>query len=177
MLGPWAGTMRAVDSAEGDPTASHWTRHPGHYATGDMARRSDSGGLEFLGRIDEVVSVSGQLVSLMEVRGALIEQPFVLDAEVVERTDPRLGRSVAAVVVLHEDAPSDVQTIRDLQNAVRELLGGLSRPRAMLLIDRFGEGLDDAARRRALAALAATCPSDAEPVRITWEQVLAAADR
>ena len=177
MLGPWAGTMRAVDSPEGDPTASHWTRHPGHYATGDMARRDDSGSLEFLGRTDEVVSVSGQLVSLMEVRGALIEQPFVLDAEVVERTDPRLGRSVAAVVVLHPDAPSDAQTIRDLQNAVRELLGGLSRPRAMLLIDRFGEGLDDAARRKALAALAATSPSDAEPVRITWEQVLAAAGR
>lgn len=177
MLGPWAGTMRAVDSAEGDPTASHWTRHPGHYATGDMARRSDSGRLEFLGRMDEVVSVSGQLVSLMEVRGALVEQPFVLDAEVVERNDPQLGRSVAAVVVLQPDAPSDARTVRDLQDAVRELLGGLSRPRAMLVIDRFGDGLDYTARRAALAALAATAPSDAGPVRITWEQVVSAAGR
>jgi acetyl-CoA synthetase len=177
MLGPWAGTMCAVDSAQGDPTASHWTRHPGHYATGDLARYTPSGKVEFLGRIDEVMSVSGQQVSLTEVRGALMEQPFVLDAEVVERTDPRLGRSVAAVVVLHPDAPTDAQTIRDLQDAVRELLGGLSRPRAMLLIDRFGDGLDDATRRKALAALAATFPSDADPKRITWEQVLAAAGR
>jgi len=177
MLGPWAGTMRAVHSAEGDPTASHWTGHPGLYATGDIARRSDSGALEFLGRTDEVVSVSGQLVSLTEVRRALIEQPFVLDAEVVERTDPRLGRSLAAVVVLHTDAPSDARTIRELQDAVRELLGGLSRPRAMLLLDRFGDGLDQVVRRKALAALAARSPSDSEPVRITWEQVLAAAGR
>ena len=175
MLNPWPGTLRAVDSAGGDPTQSHWTRHPGHYATGDMARRTDGGALEFLGRIDEVVSVSGQLVSLSEVRDALLDQPFVADAEVVERSDQRTGRSLAAFVVLQPGAPSDVATVRDLQDAVRELLGGLSRPRAMLVLDRFGPGLDGSVRQKALAALAASSASETEPVRITWEQVLAAA--
>lgn len=176
MLGPWAGTMRAIDSEAGDPTASHWLRHRGHYSTGDLARRADSGSkLEFLGRMDEVVSVSGQLVSLTEVRDALMEQPFVADAEVVERSDQRMGRSLAAVLVLHRDAPSDVESIRDLQDAVRELLGGLSRPRTVLLLDRFGDDIDGPSRQRALAALAASSASDTEPVHITWEQVLGAA--
>ncbi|MGH8965601.1 MAG: AMP-binding protein, partial [Actinomycetes bacterium] len=173
MLRPWAGTLRAVEGPGDDPTASHWTRHPGRYATGDLARRDATGRVEFLGRIDEVVSVSGQLVSLNEVRDALIEQPFVVDAEVVERSDPRLGRSVAAAVVLTPDVPGGVEMLREIQDAVRELLGGLSRPRAMLVVDRFGDELPAPDRRRALAALAASVAND--PVHVTWEQVLAAA--
>lgn len=171
MLRPWAGTMRSVDAPEDDPTAAHWTRHEGYYATGDMARRMSTGTVEFLGRMDEVVSVSGQLVSLTEVRDALLEQPFVAEAEVVERSDQRLGRSVAAAVVLHPDAPNDEATLRELQDGVRELLGGLSRPRCLLVVDRFGDELDPSVRRTALAALGASVQTDT--CKVTWEQVLA----
>jgi acetyl-CoA synthetase len=175
MKQPWPGTMRAADLRGDDPTAYHWNRHPGLYASGDLARRLPSGRIEFLGRLDEVVSVSGQLVSLNEVRDALGEQPFVVDAEVFERFDPSLGRSVAAAVVLAPDAPVDDVSLRQLQDGVRDLLGGLSRPRTLLVVDRIGEELAPPERRRALAALAAS--SQAQPLRITWEQVLAAAGR
>ena len=171
MLGPWAGTMRGVDAPGEDPTAYHWNRHPGRYATGDLARRTSTGEVEFLGRLDEVTSVSGQLVSLTEVRDALLEQPFVVDAEVFERADPRLGRSVAAAVVLHEGSPTDAATLRGLQDGVRDLLGGLSRPHALLVVDRFGPELDVTTRRRRLALLAAAVQGD--PQHVTWEQVLA----
>jgi acetyl-CoA synthetase len=171
MLGPWAGGMRSVEVHGEDPTAAHWTRHPGHYATGDLARRNDFGGVDFLGRLDEVVSVSGQLVSLNEVRDVLLDHPFVAQAEVFERTDPRLGRSVAAAVVLNAGAPSDSSSLHEMQDWVRELLGGLSRPRALLVVDRFGSELEGAALRRALAVLSAAV--DSEPLHVTWEQVLA----
>lgn len=173
MRHPWPGTMRGVEAQGDDPTAYHWSRHPGRYTSGDRALRTPAGRVEFLGRVDEVVSVSGQLVSLNEVRDALVEQPFVADAEVVERLDRRLGRSVAAAIVLHPDAPSDPVTIRELQDAVRELLGGLSRPRAMLVVDRFGSELDQPTRRKALAALAASVED--VTAHVTWTQVLAAA--
>lgn len=173
MLRPWAGTMRGVEVHDDDPTAAHWTRHPGHYATGDLARREPSGTVAFLGRLDEVVSVSGQLVSLHEVRDALLDQPFVARAEVFERADPRLGRSIAAAVVLESGVAADTVALRELQDSVRELLGGLSRPRALLVVDRFGSGLEGGALRRALAVMAAAV--DTEPVQVTWEQVLAAA--
>jgi acetyl-CoA synthetase len=173
MKGPWPGTMRAADVHGIDPTASHWTRHPGIYASGDLARREESGRVEFLGRLDEVVSISGQLVSLNEVRDALEEQPFVVDADVFERFDPTLGRSLAAAVVLTPDAPADDVSLRQLQDGVRDLLGGLSRPRTLVVVDRFGDELAPAERQKALAALAASAQT--QPQRVTWEQVLAAA--
>ncbi len=175
MCRPWPGTIRSVEAQGEDPTAYHWSHHPGRYATGDRARRTPAGRVEFLGRVDEVVSISGQLVSLNEVRDTLREQPFIADAEVVERLDRRLGRSVAAAIVLQTGAPSDPVTIREFQDAVRELLGGLSRPRVMLVVDRFGDELDQPTRRKALAALAATVEDGA--AQVTWPQVLAAAGR
>lgn len=175
MVGPWAGTMRMVNVHGDDPMSSHWTRHPGTYATGDLARRTSTGAVEFLGRLDEVVSVSGQLVSLNEVRDVLLDQPFVTAAEVFERTDSRLGRSVAAAVVLNPGAPTDAPTLRAMQDSVRDLLGGLSRPRALLVVDRFGDELAGPQLRRALAGLSASV--DRDPVGVTWEQVLAAAGR
>lgn len=173
MVHPWAGTMRATDVHGEDPTAYHWARFPGLYATGDLARRRRDGSVEFLGRLDEVVSISGQLVSLNEVHDALREQPFVDDVEVFERSDARLGRSLAAAVVLQPGSPADDVTLHELQDGVRELLGGLSRPRALLVVDRFGDELDPATRRRALATLAVQVES--RPLHVTWEQVLAAA--
>jgi acetyl-CoA synthetase len=171
MLEPWAGTLRAVSVHGEDPIGSHWSRHPGHYATGDLARRTESEGVEFLGRLDEVVSVSGQLVSLNEVRDVLLDQPFVSDAEVFERADTRLGRSVAAAVVLQEGAPSDVASLRELQDWVREQLGGLSRPHALLVVDRFGPEITGPSLRRALAVLSTAVEGD--PVHVTWQQVVA----
>lgn len=172
MAAPWPGTMRAADVHGDDPTAGHWTRIPGVYDSGDLARRLPSGAVEFLGRLDEVVSVSGQLVSLNEVRDALVEQPFVEDAEVFERFDPAAGRSVAAAVVLTDDAPDDDASLRQLQDGVRDLVGGLGRPRSLLVVDRFEQGLTVVERRRGLAALASAATT--EPLRVTWEQVLAA---
>ncbi|MFP5253279.1 MAG: AMP-binding protein [Actinomycetes bacterium] len=175
MLWPWPGTLRGVVAArDTDPTAYHWSSLPGRYASGDLARRLPDGQVEFLGRLDEVVSISGQLVSLNEVADALREQPFVQDAEVFERFDPTVGRSVAAGIVLAPDAPADDVTLRDLQDGVRDLLGGLSRPRSLVVVDRFGEELSPAARRAALAALAT---GHTGVLRVTWEQVLAAAGR
>lgn len=174
MRHPWPGTMRSAGAGSAGLTAYHWERIPGVYATGDLARRTADGQVEFLGRLDEVISVSGQLVSLTEVRDVLLDQPFVTAAEAFERVDTHLGRSVGAAVVLTPEAPEDATTVRALQDSVRDLLGGLSRPRTLLVLDRLGTGLDGAALRRALAAV--TAAATGEPLRVTWDQVVAAAD-
>jgi acetyl-CoA synthetase len=169
---PWAGMLRAMEGAGAEDVAQrHWHR-AGSYSTYDAARRRPDGTLEFLGRMDEVVSVSGQLVSLGEVRQVLLEHPFVAAAEVVERADPQLGRSLAAAVVLAPDVPADESVARDLLDTVRELLGGLPRPQALAFVDRFGAELSPEALRRALALL--TAGVGEEPLHLTWAQVLAA---
>ncbi|HEV8561065.1 MAG TPA: hypothetical protein VGR06_32455 [Actinophytocola sp.] len=143
------------------------------YATGDRAVRHGNGQLEFLGRIDPVVSVSGQLVSLAEVRDVLLEHPFLRAAEVVSVADPRSGRRIVACVVPTPDALAGPTLAAELVATVREALGGLARPQTVLFVDRFGTDLADDARRRALEVVAASA-NDAT-AHVTWPQVQAAA--
>ncbi|WP_374999908.1 AMP-binding protein [Aeromicrobium sp. CTD01-1L150] len=176
---PWAGTMVGVEGPQAAVTESHWTRHPGVYSTGDLAVRHGDGSVSFLGRADDVVSISGQLVSLREVSEVLAEHPYVERAEVSWRKDPELGRSLVAAVSLSDDAGSDPDldaVAVELMEAVREVMGGLARPRAVLVVDRFGDELGRAERARAIATLA-TADRAGSPRRVTWEQLLAAAGR
>jgi acetyl-CoA synthetase len=171
---PWAG---ALVGWSGPPASaqSHWALGEDVYATGDLARLDEGGRLEFLGRTDEVVSVSGQLVSLCEVRAILLEHPFVVAADVFERRDQMGARVLAAAVVLDPRAAAmDPAVVApDLGRCVRETLGGLARPRLWLLVDRFGDELRGDERRRALGGIPVV--DAAEPRRVAWAQVLAAA--
>lgn len=180
---PWAGTMVGVEGDAADAAVSHWTRHPGVYATGDLASCDEDGHVDFLGRTDDVVSVSGQLVSLREVREVLGDHPYVDRADVTWRKDTELGRALVAAVTLSgaargagdpsDDAALDAVAV-ELMDAVREVLGGLARPRALLVVDRFGDELGRRERARAIATLA-TPDRHGAPRSVTWEQVLAAA--
>ncbi|HEX5597565.1 MAG TPA: AMP-binding protein [Micromonosporaceae bacterium] len=166
---PWAGTLRAV---EGEIGYDHWGRRPGVYATGDRAVRRDGRRLEFLGRIDPVVSISGQLVSLAEIRDVLLEHPFLHAVDVVAVTDPRLGRRIVACVVPSSGAAGGPVLAAELVATVRETLGGLARPRTVLFVDRFGEDLTPDARRRALEVVATS--TGEQCAEVTWAQVRAA---
>jgi acetyl-CoA synthetase len=167
---PWAGTLRGI---EGEIGYDHWGRRPGVYATGDHAVRHSTGRLEFLGRIDPVVSVSGQLVSLAEVRDVLLEHPFLRAAEVVSVADPRSGRRIVACVVPTPDALAGPTLAGELVATVREVLGGLARPQTVLFVDRFGTDLAEDVRRRALEVVAASVGDTT--AQVTWPQVRAAA--
>lgn len=174
---PWAGTMVGVGGSQAAVAEAHWTRHPGAYATGDLALRESSGHVTFLGRTDDVVSISGQLVSLREVREVLAEHPYVSGAEVTWRKDPELGRALIAAVSLSPEvgAAPDLDAVAvELMDAVREVMGGLARPRALLVVDRFGDELGRTERARAIATLA-TADRAGAPRQVTWAQILAAA--
>jgi acetyl-CoA synthetase len=167
---PWAGTLRGI---EGEIGYDHWGRRPGVYATGDRAVRHGDGRLEFLGRIDPVVSVSGQLVSLAEVRDVLLEHPFLSAAEVVSVADPRSGRRIVACVVPTPDALAGPTLAGELVATVREALGGLARPQTVLFVDCFGTDMTDEVWRRALGVVAASVGDGTG--HVTWAQVQAAA--
>ena len=175
---PWAGTLRAVEGAGASDTDHHWQR-PSVYSTGDRAVRRPDGRLEFLGRIDAVINLSGQLVSLSEVRDVLLEHPFVADAEVVIQADTGAGRGLIACVVPSAGTAADAALAGELVDAVRDTLGGLARPRGVLFVERFGDELTPQVRQRALAAVAAAAGaiglSGPHPHIASWRQVLAAA--
>jgi acetyl-CoA synthetase len=171
---PWAGTVVRVDGPGAEELVGRWRRYPGAYATGDRARRLPDGSLVVLGRIDEVVSISGQLVSLAEVRQVLLDHPFVEDAVVTERPDARTGRGLVAAVVLAPEPVADEATLAaELARTVRESLGGLAQPRTIALVDAIGDELGEDERRAALGALLAT--GDDVVVHLQWAQFLTAA--
>lgn len=177
LTSPWAGTVAAVEGVAADDLVdTHWSRIAGVYATGDLARYED-GVLQFLGRRDEVVSVTGQLVSLTEIREVLQEQPFVSAVEVFEAAHPTLRTAVMAAVVLDPTQVSGLdveQVVSDLLDEVRDVLGGLARPRRVVILDRFGDELGQEPRRRVLGAIIAASPEN-RIRQVSWQQVLAAA--
>lgn len=171
---PWAGAVVRVDGPGAAEMDRRRRRYPGVYATGDVARRRRDGSLEVLGRMDAVVNISGQLVSLAEVRQVLLDHPFVEDAVVAERPDPRTGRALVAGVVCRPGVDvADDALAAELARTVHDALGGLAQPRTIAVVDRLGDELGAGQRRAALRALLAT--GDDAVVRLRWSQFLTTA--
>ncbi|MQA75008.1 MAG: AMP-binding protein [Solirubrobacterales bacterium] len=161
LANPWAGAFVGIHNDEADLAARYW-RSDGTYATGDRARLDDKGELHLLGRIDRVVSVSAQLVSLEEVRDALLDHPFVERAEVVVVPDRRTGNSLIACVVRADPATDEARLAADLRAHVVERLGGLARPRAVVFVGAFPAEVEPARLRAALQLL---CAADSDRPR------------
>lgn len=138
---PWPATALGIlrgDTIDGSVPIFR----DGALLTGDRARVTADGELELLGRSDRVFTVAGQLVSADAIAVALADHPFVARAVVVDRADSTTGRAVVAVVQPRE-RPADEELARELQEHVRDLLGGLSQPRTVVFLDRFPDGEDD----------------------------------
>jgi acetyl-CoA synthetase len=174
---PWPALFLRLQHPHTDAAERYWHR-PGRYTTGDLARREPDGQITMLGRIDPVISVSGQLVSASEVRDVLEEHPYVASAEVVARTDRRSGQAVVACVVLDRsmadlgDTPLQ-QVMADLRGHVRETIGGLAQPQAAAFLDELPASIPRSQLRQALTAVCSNArPGDV--LRVTPEQLLAA---
>lgn len=172
----WAGVAVGVEGGAASVSDTRWTRYPGLYATGDRAAHGPDGDVTFLGRTDDVVPIFGQLVSLREVREVLAEHPYIDAVDVAVRKDPSTGRSIVAAVALKREFASGVDLDAlsvELMDNVREMMGGLARPRAVLFLDRFGDDLGRSQRAQAIVTLATE--DRHTPTAVTWEQFVAAA--
>jgi acetyl-CoA synthetase len=170
---PWAGTFQGVWNDDGSAVRRYWQRYPGAYATGDRASTAPDGSLVLLGRMDPVVSVAGQLVSLTEVRDALLEHPFVQAAEVIDCPDRRSGHALVACVLLGDSAQLGHELARALRAHARERLGGLAQPRTVAFVEGFP---GDLPRELLRAALQMLCAADSsETLSLSGAQIRAAA--
>jgi acetyl-CoA synthetase len=174
---PWPALFLRLQHPRTEVAERYWHR-PGRYATGDLARREHDGQVTVLGRVDPVISVSGQLVSASEVRDVLEEHPYVAAAEVVARPDRRSGQAVVACVMLDAsvadlgDTPLQ-QLAADLRGHVRETIGGLAQPQAVAFLDELPASLARPKLRQALTAVCSNVrPGDV--LHVTREQLLAA---
>ncbi len=105
----------------------YWSKVPGNYLTGDNARLDQDGYYWIMGRIDDVINVSGHRLSTIEVESALVSHHFVAEAAVIGRSDELKGQAIAAFVTVKETEPSD--ELRDeLRKHVRKEIGALAVP-------------------------------------------------
>jgi len=125
---PWPGMLRGIF---GDPERFHkqyWSQIPGMYFTGDGAKRDKEGYLWLLGRIDDVMNISGHRVSTMEVESALVDHPSVAEAAVIGRTHEIKGQAIAAFVTIKAGRTASEDLKKEIKEHVAKKIGSLARP-------------------------------------------------
>jgi acetyl-CoA synthetase len=124
---PWPGMLRGIWGDEQRYQEQYWTKVPGMYLTGDNARQDSDGYYWIMGRIDDVINVSGHRLSTIEVESALVSHPAVAEAAVVGKPDEIKGQSIAAFVTLKGVEASE-QLRKELGLHVRKEIGALAQP-------------------------------------------------
>ena len=127
---PWPSMLRGI---WGDPDRyqeTYWSRFEGRYFAGDGAKLDDDGYLWLLGRVDDVMNVSGHRISTTEVESALVSHPAVAEAAVVGATDPTTGQAVIAYVILRGGEDVGEQ---DLRNHVAAEIGAIAKPKQIYI--------------------------------------------
>ncbi|MDE1976194.1 MAG: acetate--CoA ligase, partial [Elusimicrobia bacterium] len=152
---PWPSMLRTIYGDAARYKSQYFSRLPGVYFTGDGARKDKDGYFWVLGRIDDVVNVSGHRLSTMEVESALVSHPDVAEAAVVGRPDEVTGQSITAFVTLAGGkAPSDA--LKDeLRAHVAKAIGPIARPSEIRFTDALPKTRSGKIMRRLLREISA----------------------
>jgi acetyl-CoA synthetase len=158
LTAPWPGMTRGI---YGDPERfkeTYWSRFPGKYFAGDGAKRDNDGDIWLLGRIDDVMNISGHRLSTTEVEHALVGHPSVAEAAVVGASDDTTGQAIVAFVTLKmsaEEAGQDqVVVIEELRNHVAKVIGPIAKPRQIILTPELPKTRSGKIMRRLLRDVA-----------------------
>jgi acetyl-CoA synthetase len=155
---PWPGMLRGI---WGDPERyqeTYWSRFPGRYFAGDGAKKDDDGDLWLLGRIDDVMNISGHRISTTEIEHALVSHPRVAEAAVVGASDPITGQAIVAFVTIKGDVAESEEggdaLVVELRNSIATLIGPIAKPRQILLTPELPKTRSGKIMRRLLQDVA-----------------------
>ncbi|MBW8752070.1 MAG: AMP-binding protein, partial [Propionibacteriales bacterium] len=152
---PWPAMLRGI---YGDPERfkeTYWSRFPGMYFAGDGAKRDEDGYFWLLGRVDDVMNVSGHRLSTTEIESALVSHPMVAEAAVVGASDATTGQSPVAFVILRESAGDGGEDIvADLRNHVAKEIGAIAKPRQIMVVAELPKTRSGKIMRRLLRDVA-----------------------
>jgi len=152
---PWPSMMRTIYGDDERFRATYWSHYPGVYFTADGARRDADGYIWVMGRVDDVLNVSGHRLSTMEVESALVNHPKVAEAAVVGRPDDLKGEAICCFVTLKQGFdPSDALKA-ELKGHVAKEIGALARPDDIRFTDTLPKTRSGKIMRRLLRDIAA----------------------
>ncbi|MBT9257792.1 acetate--CoA ligase [Phycicoccus sp. MAQZ13P-2] len=153
---PWPSMLRGI---WGDPERykeTYWSRFgPKYYFAGDGAKYDDKGNIWLLGRVDDVMNVSGHRLSTAEIESALVSHPSVAEAAVVGAADETTGQAVCAFVILRGGATDQgEETVQELRNHVAKEIGPIAKPRQVMIVQELPKTRSGKIMRRLLKDVA-----------------------
>lgn len=153
---PWPGMLRGI---WGDPERykeTYWSRFgPKYYFAGDGAKYDADNNIWLLGRVDDVMNVSGHRLSTAEIESALVSHPTVAEAAVVGATDETTGQAVVAFVILRGGAEDHGdETVQELRNHVAKEIGPIAKPRSIMVVSELPKTRSGKIMRRLLRDVA-----------------------
>ena len=131
---PWPSMMRGIWGAPERYHETYWSRFPGRYFAGDGAKLDDDGYLWLLGRVDDVMNVSGHRISTTEIESALVDHPAVAEAAVVGANDEVTGQAIVGYVILRGTYEASDSLREEIRQHVAKKLGAIARPKAVVLV-------------------------------------------
>ena len=125
---PWPAMLRGIYNAHDRYVETYWSRFPGMYFTGDGAKVDGDRDFWLMGRVDDVMNVSGHRISTIEVESALVDHPSVAEAAVCGRADAATGQAIVAFVSLRGSAEGSLEMLDELREHVAQKIGKIARP-------------------------------------------------
>jgi acetyl-CoA synthetase len=157
---PWPSMLRGVWGDEERYRETYWKRFEkqGFYFAGDGAKYDEDGAIWLLGRVDDIMLVSGHNISTTEVESALVSHPTVAEAAVVGASDPTTGQGIVAFVILRGGAAKDEskgeEAIQSLRDHVAKEIGPIAKPRQIMMVEELPKTRSGKIMRRLLRDVA-----------------------
>jgi acetyl-CoA synthetase len=156
---PWPAMLRTIWGDDDRYVDTYWSRFGNNvYFAGDGAKVDADGNIWLLGRVDDVMNVSGHRISTTEVESSLVAHPTVAEAAVVGASDPTTGQGIVAFVILRgnvsEDQASGDELVQTLRNHVARDIGPIARPRQIMVVQELPKTRSGKIMRRLLRDIA-----------------------
>jgi len=154
MRTPWPGMLRTIYGDDTRYKKQYWSEFPGYYFTGDGARCDKDGYYWVMGRVDDVINVSGHRLGTAEIESALVAHPYVAEAAIVAKPDEIKGSSIYAFVTLEGSHSPSEDLKEELKKWVTKEIGALARPDELRFTDMLPKTRSGKIMRRLLRELA-----------------------
>jgi acetyl-CoA synthetase len=155
---PWPAMLRGIHKDHERYVQTYWSRYPGSYFAGDGARVDEDGDFWLLGRVDDVMNVSGHRISTIEVESALVDHSDVAEAAVCGRSDAQTGQAIVAFVTLKGGHDGSVEMMGELRDHVAKVIGPIAKPANVVFTHELPKTRSGKIMRRLLRDVAENRP-------------------
>jgi acetyl-CoA synthetase len=157
---PWPAMLRTIWGDDERYQETYWSRFPGVYFAGDGAKLDEEGDIWLLGRVDDVMNISGHRLSTTEIESALVSHPKVAEAAVVGANDDMTGQAVVAFVILRENAgDGGPDVVKELRDHVSREIGAIAKPKSIMVVPELPKTRSGKIMRRLLRDVAENRPA------------------